>query len=739
MKLIIFLLLIIPFSYTGAQDSLRFISGTTGAACKDIKYYDGYLYVATGSTFRVYDASTPPSYDMVFEYRYKSTIMDLVIVDKMLYVAANYDGMSKWDLNRPVKPVKLYDIPCGSSGLPMLDVSIAGDTIYLARFKKMSAYKDHGESYTAIGDFGSVTGTGRLYGADVKDGICAYTVADAFSLQNGVYLYRTGDFSLISHYVQSFCWPENVIWGKNNDILHVLGGTNTVNGLFYSLNISDSLHPQVIFCDTILGVPFGWATADPLNAVNVNDTIYVATTAGMKPGGPLDTSYVHVYDATDPADIHLINYIPAGLWHFDVAVNEPYCYIASEWYGIKTVDIGDFNHPVDLGNTPTGGWNTGSDKYGNFLVVANEGYGFKLFDLSKILEPSLAGVNNDPGFCMKAKFSDNGEYIYTINMSYESFRVYETATLQKVGAIQPSVGTGKFAVYHDRAFVEQETGGNVLNIISVTDPASPYVDSTFSMAINDMAVSGGKLFITGNDSIVVYDIDDHHFNEIASVIVESGQNAKEMAVYDDTAYVFVTQKGLVEYRLANDSTGYSLDEISTFSLPYGEPSYMAADTFGIYLSYRTNGLFACDRQTLAPEGFFRGELDTKGYVNQYGVQDLFCKDHLVFLVEYFSQTSILTHDSTFSFGIHEVMPDNGCHVLAYPNPGADRIIFRIVSSVPDEWKVTIYDLTGRLVLEKEHIRTHDVSIEWRNMKAGMYIYQVTGRNGIIEDGKIILR
>jgi hypothetical protein len=57
-----------------------------------------------------------------------------------------------------------------------------------------------------------------------------------------------------------------------------------------------------------------------------------------------------------------------------------------------------------------------------------------------------------------------------------------------------------------------------------------------------------RIRMTFIDSIVVYDVDDHHFDEIAFVTVEAGQDAKELAVYYVTAYVFVTRKGLVEYQ-----------------------------------------------------------------------------------------------------------------------------------------------------------------------------------------------
>ena len=128
------------------------------------------------------------------------------------------------------------------------------------------------------------------------------------------------------------------------------------------------------------------------------------------------------------------------------------------------------------------------------------------------------------------------------------------------------------------------------------------------------------------DSIVVYDVDDHHFDEIVFVTVGAGQDEKELAVYYDTIYVFVTQKGLVEYQL--------------------------------------------------------------------------------------------THDSTFSFGIHDMTSEGRSRILAFPNPCDDRVTIGILSSVPDEWQVVIYDLTGRQMLKKVRIVILEGTVERGGLKKG---------------------
>lgn len=71
-----------------------------------------------------------------------------------------------------------------------------------------------------------------------------------------------------------------MIWGKNNDLLHVLGGTNGINGYFYSLDFSNLANPKRVDCDTLMGFP-QLSVADAMNAENISDNHF--TPGGVSP------------------------------------------------------------------------------------------------------------------------------------------------------------------------------------------------------------------------------------------------------------------------------------------------------------------------------------------------------------------------------------------------------------------------------------------------------------------------
>lgn len=699
-----------------AQDSLRFLSATTGAACQSIKYHNGYLFTGTGSTLRVYDISAGIPYAMVFEYRYRSAIMDLLINNDYLYVAANHDGMSKWDISDPVHPLKIFDIPTDIISDGTQDVSLSGDTIFLAQYSKMSAYKDYVTTFAKIADFGNTNGFGYITGADIKNGIVAYTVTSLWGAPNGVNLYNAHSFAFISFYHQPFCYPENVIWGKNNSLLHVLGGTNSTDGYFYTLDVSNLSSPQLVYGDTVLGAAFGVAIANPNNAENINDTIYISDWGGLQPNDG-SNCYIRVYDATDPSHVHRIAYIPAGLWHFDLAVAPPKIYVASEWYGIKTVDISDLLNPVDEGNTLTGGWNTGSDVFGDYLLVGNEGFGFKLYSISDKTNPVLVNVNNDPGFVMKARFSADGNYIYTANSTYQGFRVYRRDSLIETGFIQEAVANERLKVYGNKVYGYLNFSGKFLKIADVSDPYHPQLDTSVAMEISDMFIDvTGKLFIANTTNILVYDVANGNFQQVTSLALASNQDATTLAVYDNEVYVFITNKGLVKYRMDFDGANYSLNELATITLPNNSPDFMAADFFGLYLGYRLKGLFAYNRQTLAQTGYYRTGLSYREYTQQYGIQDLFCKDGLIVLVEYHSQTSLLTNDNNFTRVKQIISPPDDCSIIVHPNPFSDHCTIEY----PYGKSLYIYDMPGNMIgpgAKKEIID---------NLTPGIYILEAEG-------------
>lgn len=757
-----FFCLILFIQTVKAQDSLRFLSATTGAGCYRVEYYNDFLFAGTGTTLRVYDASGIPPFQMLFEHRFRSIILDLKVKNNFLYVAANHDGISKWDITSPSNPLKLYEYVPDSLNEAAYHISFYGDTIFVAYFKKVGVFYDNGISFQKISTFGHITGNGYIAGGDLKNNVYAYTVGRngyTGAAPDGVYFRNAQTFAPISFYQQTFAAPEGVIFGKNTSLIHVLGGTqNTYNpfdarGLFYSLDISNINSPQVAFSDTITDVVLGLAVASPQNAVNINDTIYVATNAALETGWTLLTpayGQVYVYDATNISNVNLLTNIYAGLWHFDAEVHNQNMFVASEWYGIKTLNISDIYNEVDLGNTLTGGWALKGDKFGNTMILANEGYGIKKFDITDPFQPVLTGsatfVSDTIGFCQNVKFSANGNYIYGLFQTVYQFRIYDKNTLSLVGKI-PNIGGVSYGntdmqVWGNKIFFNGNIGGNdSIQVMDVTNPASPFIVSKLPLKENDMKMStNGKLFICNNDGIFVYDVTGTPAL-LASHLFSGIQDGKKIAVVNDTIFAYVTWKGLVSY--IYNSTLNTITENTTVSLgSLGTPQAMAADQFGLYIGYTKFGLYAYNKQTMAQTNWYRTGLDLKGYTDIWPLTDLYCKDNLIFLNEYFGQTSILTMDnSILTTAENSISSDSSPELIIYPNPSNGNFVLQQIKTGDKKplqnGNVEIYDVYGQKVFQSQINSTkYEIHLD---LPGGIYFYKFKEKEKITGTGKIILQ
>ncbi len=727
-----------------AQDSLYFVSATTGAACQEVEYYNGYLFTGTGSTFRVYDVTQPIPYPVLFEYRYRSFLADFRIKDQYLYIAANNDGVSKWDISDPASPFEVARYEPTETGVAAHDLSFYGDTIFVAADKKVILLDDAPTSITKIGELNVTATGGFISGGEVKDSLYACTLGRNGN-NDGVYIFNAKTLSQLSYFQQTYADPENVVFGSNN-LLHIMGGTQGYtnpldgDGMFYSLDITDPANPQMVFHDTIHGIPLA-AVANILYGLNINDTIYVVTTAAPVPGWVYPQpayGQIYVYDATNPADVHFITSLDAGLWSFDVSMNNNTAYIASEWYGIKTLDITDIMNEVDLGNTLTGGWAEDADKYGNNLVVANEGYGFKLFDITDPQNPVLSNVNYDPGFCYRSRFSHDGNFIYTAHSTYDGFRIYNTSDLTQVSSLPNLRCNGRMLVWNNYVVSDYEDLllGKHFDLTDVSNPSSPVILQTLIISVNDMVVNdNGIVFVANNDSILVYDISAGSFVKKVSVPFQNSfQDATSICEINDTVYSFITWKGLVRY-IYNETAG-TLTENSTYTLPKGEPQRIAADDNVIYFAYAKFGIYAFSRNTMQQVAYYRTGLDLKGFTTQWGVTDLSCKDGYILLTEYFGQTTLLTMDTLFTLIHLQEMP--GKTVSAFPNPFNDFTKIQFENNKGIACNLYVTDINGRIVRVIPEIRSNEIIIDRKNLQPGIYYYFVMNEKGVEGSGKIIV-
>lgn len=673
-------------------------SSTTGAACYEVEIVGDYIYAGTGNTLQVFYAPVDslPTYAQVWERRFGSVIDDLVLVGDVLYMAANHDGVWKIDVSSPEEPETIWNWNTLAYDDAAYDISVSGDSLFVANKRKMSLIRDMGETFDFVSNFAEQEDAfSRLRGSDVYGNQIAFTVATILpsldSSTEGVYFHALDDLTQQAFYHQPFGDHEDVIFSDDGEELYVLGGTEStsslnINGLFYALDVADLDDLNLLYADTLEATPI-FAIGSAMNAIVENDTIYVATQSAEDsipfPWNAVNGN-IYVYDAVDPQDIHTIAHIDAGLWHFDLAKRNNTLHVASEWFGIRSIDVSDLPNDTTIGDTPTGGWNVGSDVHGNRMAVGNEGYGIKLFDITTPQQPELINehINIQNGFCMHVDFSEDGEYLFgSYFLANDGFRVFDATTLEQVAEVAEFVGYERTAVWGEH-FISLHN--NVVRHIDIGDPLAPEMTVLDQLSGQDFVISdNGVACFSKPGELIFYDLQTQTLETMMAVL---GEQFGAVASQSDTLYVYSSTQGLLRIDVADGENPILIDATST---NLEGPKFMAANADGLYLGYQEQGVFALNLQDFISTAYYRSSLEF--YLPElWGMQDLRAYEGLVLLAEYFGQTTLLSTQDVI-IGTEDIMtPD----ISVFPNPVGEVLNINI----PFTCAANIVDVNGRIVL-----------------------------------------
>src|ERR1051325_8216789 len=351
--------------FAQSPGNLSYLSSTTGAACYEIEYFNNHVYAGAGNTLMVYDlnANRTPN-TKIFETRLRSNISDIKFRNGKMYIAANHAGLSVWNINNGI-PQLITEMLPSALDEAAYDIAFKGpDSVFISYKSKMALFKfdSNLNTLTLLTTFAQQVNGTYVMGCDVKNNLLAFCTSafDSTASANartGVHLVNTNNFSNQYYFFeQDTCDPQDVIFGQNTNLLHVLGGTESwVNGansygIYYALNVANPSAPVRVFRDSLPN-NFYFNIAQPMNGELRNDTLYIATEGAWDRNNSLpDHGYIYVYNCNNNS-VQFINELNAGLWHFDLALNGNRLYVASEWYGIKTLNISNPMSEIDMGNT----------------------------------------------------------------------------------------------------------------------------------------------------------------------------------------------------------------------------------------------------------------------------------------------------------------------------------------------------------------------------------------------------
>jgi len=91
--------------------------------------------------------------------------------------------------------------------------------------------------------------------------------------------------------------------------------------------------------------------------------------------------------------------------------------------------------------------------------------------------------------------------------------------------------------------------------------------------------------------------------------------------------------------------------------------------------------------------------------------------------------------SSISTGNTKEIANNKLDV--YPNPFTDHLIIETRQNQSEDTRLVIYDLQGKVIINKSIIKGHPVLLTKKELPRGMYLYQLKSETTVLEKGKIV--
>ena len=632
---------------------LSMVGYSKGAASLEIDTGAGLVYVGAGSTMKVFESGAEPPLVQLGDFRVHSLIHDLKLADGVLFVAANNDGVWALDVTDPGAVRSLaHVVPVDEEAA--YDITVVHATLYVATPSNVTVYRLEGDALTRIGAFGWVEGTDYVTGCDVRGSTCAVTVSTRSSggvgSRNGVFFYDrfTGEEAM-PFYHQEGGFPEDVLFPEDSgDAIFVLGGGNILmmQGYFYILDLRGGA-PVKSQEFLVQGVFPGFDMVSVFNAASRNDTLFVTTTGGWDFGE--EAAGVWVFDCTDPFDVSQIAWVPQGLLYFDTALDGNLLHVASEWYGVVTVDITDLDATEILGNTVTGGWNVATAVNGDWVVNALEGYGFEILDISDPAAPEVLTHDDNPGFCNSIAFSEDRSLVFGGYLSTGGFRIFDVTGVGGGGDpvllsnLQNITAAKRIAPVGDRVYVARPING--VTRIDISDPSNPRVCCTGSIFLGDhqdIVAHGDSVIAACGGRIQAFLFTDDAATQAGNIIPPWFwfTSCDAVAWRDGNIWVPWQNKGVYRYEARFEGGEFVFTEAAS-RIESGDYGYITVDEKYVYVLRKTEGrMLVLDRETLEQVAGFTA---SGGYRDLpfYGVTDVKEQDGFVFVTDYFSQLNIV--------------------------------------------------------------------------------------------------
>jgi hypothetical protein len=210
-------------------------------------------------------------------------------------------------------------------------------------------------------------------------------------------------------------------------------------------------------------------------------------------------------EARSRTDLSFIGHHMTGGRTLDIAVKEPYVYVAGEFFGIKIIDVSDPQSPVLIDTVRVGGRSLtiSSIEISGELLVANLTGSLSLYNLQNPVAPELV-CDNIPDLWGHL-YTIRDALIYVVNPGeFGIVDVSDPGMPEIKGKIPFTTYPEHLAVIDSFAVVADRN--NQLVVINVADPKNPVVAATVPQKdrAGMLNVDDNKLYVLPGSMVTIY-------------------------------------------------------------------------------------------------------------------------------------------------------------------------------------------------------------------------------------------
>ncbi|MBU1881556.1 T9SS type A sorting domain-containing protein, partial [bacterium] len=386
-------------------------------------------------------------------------------------------------------------VGCWGQGLVVLDISTPMNPTEVAVYPTPSnIYNIH-----IVGELAYISSQdGYLTIADISDPPNLNIISET-TFGDG-----SGDFIV---------WDDIAYLEANGDSLRVI-------------DVSDPYNPELL---NVIGT-----NGPPSELCVYEGNLYVA----------IYSTGVFIFDISEPANPLLIGDFDTHAYHIEVA--DGIAYIVSYSHQLHIYEINDPENPVFLGFCELNDTLQDIALRGNYILVANDYYGFKAISISNPEEPFVYSSYKPDWRIMNVGLVGDYAFVTDGDLGLLVLDVSEPSNMFQVAFLPFIGGAYSVDIFGDYAYVGSSPIGYL--VVAINDPLDPRVEGEVDLDgyICMIEAERNRIYVSGNqENLLIYD------NSSATNPILLGQYQLYTPGYDWAGFKDIAVEGDLLYGIAN--------------------------------------------------------------------------------------------------------------------------------------------------------------------------------------------